>query len=111
MYIHRSSALICAGVLLAALIFFEGCKKQEEVDMDTESAADHALAESIFNEINEIADQAVRDGELNTHRFGYDGNLLTSCAVITDSIDSLTGAGKVDINFGFHYCLGVDHKY
>jgi len=98
--------------LLVLALVASGCKKEKEEDNDTESSRDDAQAESIFSEINEIADQAVIDGQLSTHRFGTGGgSFLTSCATVTVTIDSLNGSGNAVVDFGTHFCLGADSKY
>lgn len=101
--------LVCLGFAFAFVI--SGCKKENEKDYDTQSSIDHAQAERIFNEINEIADQAVIDGELSTHRFGNgSGNLLTACTSIMVNIDSANGSGTAVISFeGF--CQGIDSVF
>ncbi len=93
-----------------ALITF-GCKKQKEEDYDTQSSGDNAQSESVFNEMNEISDQAVEDGHLSTHRFGQEEGSLLSCATITLNIDTVLGSGTAQINFGSSYCQGFDTKY
>ena len=101
--------VVCLGISFAFIV--SGCKKENEKDYDTQSSVDHAQAERIFNEIHEIADQAVIDGELSTHRFGNEsGNELTSCATITVNIDSANGSGSAVITFG-SFCLGIDSVF
>ena len=64
-------------MLFSLTIIASGCKKEKEADYDTQSSQDNAQSENIFNEINEIVDQAVEDGQLSTHRFSPgEGNLL-----------------------------------
>ncbi len=102
------------SILFVFAIIFASCKKEKEVDYDTQSSQDNAQAESIFNEINEISDQAVEDGQLSTHRFGTgEGNLLTNCAVINVTIDTAngSGSGSASIDFGSHFCRGNDNKF
>jgi len=99
-------------LIFVIAIITASCKKEKEVDYDTQSSQDNAYAESILNEMNEIADQAATDGQLSTHRFGSgEGVWLTTCATINAHIDSLTGAGIDSIDFGSHYCQGYDSKY
>lgn len=99
-------------ILLSGAVFIGGCKKEKKIDYDTASSQDDAQAESIFNEINDICNQAVEDGALSTHRFGVtSNNLLSSCATIVADTDSVTGAGNVTVDFGSYFCLGLDNKY
>ncbi|MCX6275246.1 MAG: hypothetical protein NTV09_08565 [Bacteroidetes bacterium] len=100
------------ALLFALAIITTGCKKEKEEDYDTQSSQDNAQSENIFNEINEIADQAVEDGQLSTHRFGSgESGLLTSCAMITVNIDTTDGSGTAIIDFGSHFCQGNDAKF
>jgi hypothetical protein len=99
---------------VALVMFNFGCKKEkDEVDYDTQSSVDNAQAESISNEINEIADQAVEDGILSTHRLGSGSNqLLTTCGTITVTIDSSDSSGTATIDFGNYFCHSfIDSRY
>jgi hypothetical protein len=100
-------------VLVLAIAFLGyGCNKEkEEVDYDTQSSQDNAQAENILNEINEIADQAVEDGLLSTHRFASGNNFLSSCGSITVTVDSTDSSGTATIDFGTHFCKGIDTKF
>jgi len=100
--------------LIAFAIGIIGCKKdsKEEVDYDTQSSVDNAQVENIMNEMNEIADQAVEDGALSTHRFGSGSTgLLNFCGTITLTVDSTDSSGTATIDFGTHYCQGIDTKF
>jgi hypothetical protein len=101
------------SLLFVVLTFaVSGCKKEKEEDFDTQSSQDDAQAESIMNEVNQIADQAVRDGMLSTHRSAINSSVfLTSCGSITTTIDSTDGSGSAAINFGAHFCQGLDSKF
>jgi len=101
-------------MFLLLLVFFGyGCKKEkDEVDADTQTSQDNAQAENIMIEINEIADQAVIDGDISTHRLGYgSNNMFSVCALITTTIDSANGSGTASIDFGPYFCQGHDTKY
>ncbi|MEO8087088.1 MAG: hypothetical protein ABI763_09725 [Bacteroidota bacterium] len=98
-------------LLVAFALTTTGCKKEKAEDYDTQSSQDNAQAEGILNDMNEIADQAISDGYLSTHRDGGSGNWLTACGTITTNIDSLTGAGTANIDFGGHFCQGYDAKF
>jgi hypothetical protein len=100
------------ALLFALAIITTGCKKEKEEDYDTQSSQDNAQSENIFNEINEITDQAVEDGQLSTHRFGVgESNLITSCAMISVTVDTTDGSGTAIIDFGSQFCQGIDAKY
>jgi hypothetical protein len=109
----KNSLRIISFTLLVLAFFCYGCKKEkDEVDSDTQTSVDNAQAENIMNEMNEIADQAVLDGDISTHRDGNGSNsVFTTCAAITVSIDSVNGSGTASIDFGSHFCQGHDTKY
>ena len=54
------------SILLAAGIFITSCRKNEDKDNDTAVAGDHSLAESAFNDVNNIADEAA-SGSLSSY--------------------------------------------
>ena len=109
----KKSLLTLSIIAFAIGMIGIGCKKEkEEVDVDTTSSQDDAQVESIMNEINEIADQAVEDGVLSTHRFGSGSNgLFNFCGAITLTVDSTDSSGTATIDFGTHFCQGIDTKY
>jgi hypothetical protein len=110
----KNSLRAISAFVFTLLIFSYGCKKEkDEVDYDTQSSVDNAQAESISNEINEIADQAVEDGILSTHRWSPGSNqLLTTCGTITVTIDSTDSSGTATIDFGTHFCKSlIDSRY
>jgi len=113
--VMKKSPLLTISIFIMVVGFFSyGCKKEkEEVDYDTQSSVDNAQAESIMNEINEIADQAVEDGILSTHRLGSGGSSsFTACGTLTVTIDSTDSSGTASIDFGSHFCKSpIDAKY
>ncbi len=106
-----------ALALLSALMI--GCKKEEkeEIDSDTQSSSDNSLAESAFNDVTSIADQA-HEGSLSTFKtLGTDG-LLSNCANIIRQHADSTNADTLLITFGFNNgsnstvnCLCADGRY
>jgi len=109
----KNSLRTISFTLIVLVFFGYGCKKEkDEVDSDTQSSQDNAQVENIMNEINEIADQAVLDGDITTHRDGIGSNsVFTSCAAILVTIDTANGSGTASIDFGPHFCQGHDTKY
>jgi hypothetical protein len=96
-----------------------GCKKEktapaETSDTDTSVAADNSLAETMFNDIQNISDQAA-NGELKFYSPIYDGSISdvqssekSICATIKH--DSLSIAKTLVIDFGTSNCLCKDGK-
>ena len=54
-------------LLLAAAFSFvlNSCNKKDDIDNDTAAAKNESTAEKTFNEVNDIADQAAKTGNLN----------------------------------------------
>jgi len=98
-------------VIVTTGVIFTSCKKEEK-DMDTNAAADHALAEGTFNDVNNISDEAA-NGSLssyltqNTSESG-ERALLSSCATITH--DTVSSPRKLIIDFGTINCLCGDGR-
>lgn len=95
--------LTIAGVLVWS------CQK-ETPDEDTSTTSDNALAENIFNDVKDIADQAYA-GTLTSYKrtVESDAILITPCATITH--DTLVTPHKITIDFGLVNCLCKDGKY
>ncbi len=100
----RSLVLISASALV-----FAGCKKNQE-DNDTSTASDNAFAESSFNDVTNITDEAGRSGSLTNYRLGGDDGLLTSCATITFDSLNTSDQDTLLINFGSTDCTGNDGR-
>lgn len=97
-------------ILVAGSLVFTGCRRDEE-DTDTSAAADNAFAESTFNDVVNIADEAGRSGTLSNYRQGADNSgLLSTCATIT--FDSLNGADQdtITVDFGSVNCTCNDGR-
>ena len=80
-----------------------GCKKdkKEEVDNDTQSSSDNALAESSFNDVTSIADQA-NDGALSTFRVASTDGLMGNCDSIIRQHANSSNPDTLIITFGFN---------
>jgi len=102
--------------LLLATAFslvLNSCNKKDDIDNDTASAKNESTAEKTFNEVNDIADQAAKNGNLNGFKVeGTDGILSSDCAIITIDTSSSVSAANPDtviIDFGTG-CVGNDGK-
>ena len=102
-------------LLLAAAFSFvlNSCNKKDDIDNDTAAAKNESVAEKTFNEVNDIADQASKTGNLNGFKIdGTDGILASDCAIITIDTSSFVSASNPDtviIDFGTG-CVGNDGK-
>ncbi len=108
----KKTILITASVIM---FLFSACKKDKvEVDLDTQTAQDNSLAEGVFNDINNIANQASSNGSLSTYRLtaeGQEGSLLSTCATVTVRPDSSGTGGSVDVDFGPTACRCTDGRF
>jgi hypothetical protein len=102
-------------LLLAAAfsLVLNSCNKKDDIDNDTAAAKNESVAEKTFNEVNDIADQASKTGNLNGFKIdGTDGILASDCAIITIDTSSFVSASNPDtviIDFGTG-CVGNDGK-
>jgi len=94
-------------VLIAnSVILFYGCKKdKEEVDYDTNTSQDNALAEATFNDVNNIAVQAT-ENTVSTYRLSKPGQnfSMNSCAQLTFHPDTINNNDTVIVDFGTTNC-------
>ncbi len=106
---HLSVNALC---LLLALM---ACKKEKntELEFDTQTSQDNSLAENTFNDVNNIANQAVENGGsgLTTYPFADDNSLLSVCATVTITPDSAGSGGSINVDFGSANCLCRDFRY
>jgi hypothetical protein len=95
--------IIAVVLLLNGIIIFYACKKEktQELEFDLQTSQDNSLAESVFNDANNIASQAVENGTLSTYKLGTPQNtFLSSCANVTVTPDSGGSGGTVVVDFG-----------
>lgn len=98
-------------VVAAIGITFSSCRKKEDKDNDTSAAADNALAEITYNDVNNIADQAAT-GSLSSYMTPNDNDqrsLLSTCATITH--DTVSSPRLLTVDFGTSNCLCNDGRY
>lgn len=91
---------------LFSLIIVSSCRRDRDVDTDTSGARDNALAESSFNEIQTIADQA-QAGDLGNYRDMND-TIYLGCATIIR--DTLSTPRSITVDFGTVNCECADGK-
>jgi len=85
-----------------------GCRKNEDLDSDTSTAADNALAEATFTDVNNIADEGAT-GSLNSYKGGSADGILSTCATISFSVSGNDTVMTID--FGPVNCLCKDNRY
>jgi hypothetical protein len=113
MYAKKISFFIAAAVISSGLLF-TSCKKDAAKDSDIESSENNALAESSFNDITTIADQAALGGTVNMRVAGdaaaarEEGSLGSGCATV--SFDTVSTPRVITIDFGASNCLCNDGR-
>ena len=98
------------ALTVAVSLTFTGCRKKEEKDDDTSGASDNALAESNFNDMGQISDEASKGGMSNYKIVDYDG-ILSTCATLTFDTLNHIDADSVIVDFGPTNCLCKDNRY
>jgi len=98
---------IFIGLLIIAI--FTGCKKDSEKTEDISDINEEALAENIFDNIDNIADEAYMSVWGFFKSGDDDGKLLDICATI--SHDTISIPHLITIDFGDTNCLCRDGKY
>lgn len=109
-------ALGAASVLLSGMIFIS-CKKDNSTSnnaSDVEIAENSSLAESDYNDVAILVDQAAISGSVN-YRSAYgaanlsqEGGLGSSCATV--SLDTISATHTVVIDFGTSNCMCNDGR-
>lgn len=98
---------------ITSLVNLSACRKTDNIDNDTSSSKNENTAERYFNEVQDIADQAAKTGDLSTFKLSSnEGMLLSNCAVITfDTLGnvSVSNPDTIIIDFGTS-CLCNDNK-
>ncbi len=115
MYAKKISGLIAATLFCSALVFTSCKKESTSKDSDIESAQDNALAESSFNDVTTITDQAALSGSVNIRMTGdaaaarEEGSLGSGCATVTQ--DTVNTPHSLTVDFGTTNCLCNDGRY
>lgn len=108
-------ALLASTILLSAFIVIYGCKKEGETEeFDTQIPQDNALAEATFNDVMEISNQAIdnQGSGLSTYRLtNIEGSLLSNCATVTITPDSIGQGGTLTVDFDSIPCACSDGRY
>lgn len=99
-------------ILLSSLtLLLNSCvKKTQEVDDDTESAAENFLASGIANDMNNIADEAGRTKSVSSFKSAEESSVLSSCATL--KFDTLVSSNpdSITVNFGPSNCTCNDGR-
>jgi hypothetical protein len=94
------------AILAITVVGFSSCKKEkDEIDNDTESVIENAVADAAFNDVANIAEEGYT-GSLSSYRGGKDQQIYTTCATV--SFDTTATPKKFTIDFGSTNCLCND---
>lgn len=111
---NKSKLFVSIAALAVLALTFTGCRKDndEKLDADITSTTDNSFAESNYNEVQSIADQAIGSGSLSTFKTGgiQEETLISSCVdnIIRDTSGYPTRVYTID--FGTDECVGADGK-
>ena len=97
-------AFLSAGILITS------CNKKDDTspDNDTNISQDDALAENLFDDVTNIADEAYDLGSEGL-KSTNDGVFLGPCAEVT--LDTVADPHELIVDFGEENCLCNDGKY
>lgn len=91
-------------------ILASSCKKDEtDPANDTSYASDDVFAESIFDDVSNIGDEAYEMGSSNLKSGDGDKIFLSPCATVT--LDTTVSPRVLTIDFGEENCLCNDGRY
>ena len=95
-------------LLAIAGMTFTGCRKNDsEIDKDTASAYDNALAEATFNDVANISDEA-STGSVTSLKGGSSDGILSACATVTFTTTPTDTIMTID--FGPVNCMCLDGR-
>ncbi len=95
-------------VMMAALLMFSSCKKENNTDNDFSAVEADAFAENTFDNVTNLTDEAY-SLSTNGHFKSSDNIFLGDCATVT--LDTTTFPYELIIDFGDTNCLGNDGRY
>jgi hypothetical protein len=95
------------SLFLTFSLIFVSCNR-DDVNYDPQAAYDNALIESIFEDAQEISDEAAIRNESSRSGDSYTG-MLSNCATIT--IDLTKTPHEVIVDFGTSNCLCNDGRF
>lgn len=108
----KTNNIVIKGMLVMAVVSLSlsACKKESRTEKEdnNESVNDAASADNVFNDVDNVADNAEKNGSagFRTAAPEADQNLLSGCATVTKD----TVAKRITIDFGTGNCTGNDGK-
>ncbi|MDF2438022.1 MAG: hypothetical protein K0Q95_2398 [Bacteroidota bacterium] len=111
MKIKFSIAAKCLLTVAVISISIVSCKKDKDEDVETISSRDNAVAETIYNDVANIADQAAT-GTVSSYFIPQESDFksfMATCANVTH--DTVSVPRVLTIDFGTSLCLCRDGRY
>ncbi|MCX6291119.1 MAG: hypothetical protein NT126_05085 [Bacteroidetes bacterium] len=78
----KKALIYISLMFIGGILILNGCKKDktaETIDSDTQTAQDNSLAEGTFNDVNNIASQAVDNGSYGHSQCAADSRRKCHC--------------------------------
>jgi len=96
-------------MMLSLALTFTSCRKDEDPAGDTSASSDDAYAESIYDNVSNIGDEAYAVSSNTLKSVEITRNYLSDCVEI--SLDTVSIPHALIIDFGEENCLCNDGKY
>ncbi len=101
--------VLIVSILGIVAILTSSCNKSEKtINQDTSASADDALAESLFENVTKVVDEAYDSGSGNS-KSSDETQYVNGCAVVT--IDLTVYPYSLIVDFGDENCLCEDNRY
>ena len=110
MNIKQSFAIGFTASLFLSLSL-TSCKKDSNSDSDAGPAQDNSVSESNYNDVNTMVDGAYSAGTNYNFRASTGArqeSIMSGCTTVT--VDSVSTARKITIDFGTTNCMGLDGR-
>lgn len=108
----QKSFLFLSSLLIAGIIGMTSCKKSESTDVqddDAKEVVDDSFTEGVFDEVQDIADQAYNYQTSGLKSTTDDFLRFGDCVTIT--LDTMVMPRVLTVDFGEENCLCRDGKY
>lgn len=106
------------ALTIAGCSIFSSCKKKSTTaeDSDTSSASDNSMAQQHYNDLNTMADEALRNGTESIYKISNPASVLSVCAAVdlnsgTKVNFAIDGQDTITVDFGTSNCLCNDNRY
>jgi hypothetical protein len=106
----RLNLILALAVIFSGAIFLTSCNKDDDIQTeDTTIAREDSFAESVFERVSDIADEAYNLSSGNLKSTEWNRVFLSGCATVT--LDTTVMPRVLTIDFGDTNCLCLDGRY